>query len=62
MAEVNRLLVVGFIWEARYPDWLSNVVLVKKENSKWRMGVGFTDLNKACPKDSFLLAPDRPDR
>jgi hypothetical protein len=38
-----------------YPDWLANVVLVKKSNGKWRMCIDFTDLNKACPKDSFPL-------
>ena len=38
-----------------YPDWLANVVLVKKANGKWRMCVDFTNLNKACPKDSFPL-------
>ena len=38
-----------------YPKWLANVVMVKKNNSKWRMYVDFTDLNKACPKDSFPL-------
>lgn len=38
-----------------YPEWLSNVVLVKKSNEKWRMCVDFTDLNKACPKDSLPL-------
>jgi DNA-binding NtrC family response regulator len=32
------------------------VVLVKKSNGKWRMCVDFTDLNKACSKDSFPLA------
>ena len=36
-------------------EWLSNVVLVKKANGKWRMCVDFIDLNKACPKDSFPL-------
>jgi hypothetical protein len=34
---------------------LANVVLVKKTTGKWRMCVDFTDLNKAFPKDSFLL-------
>ena len=38
-----------------YPDWLSNVVMVKKASGKWRMCVDFTDLNKACPKDSYSL-------
>ena len=27
----------------------------KKANGKWRMCVDFTDLNKACPKDSYPL-------
>ena len=31
------------------------MVLVKKANGKWRMCVDFTNLNKACPKDSHLL-------
>ena len=38
-----------------YPKWLANVVMVKKNNGKWRMCVNFIDLNKACPKDSFPL-------
>ena len=29
--------------------------MLKKSNEKWRMCVDFTDLNKACPKDSFPL-------
>jgi hypothetical protein len=53
--EVEKLLKAQFIEEVYYPDWLANVVLVKKSNGKWRMCVDFTDLNKACPKDSFPL-------
>ena len=53
--EVARLLTAGFIREVYYPDWLANIVLVKKANEKWRTCVDFTDLNKACPKDSFPL-------
>jgi len=30
-------------------------VLVKKPNGTWRMCIDFTDLNRACPKDSYLL-------
>ena len=53
--EVTKLLTAGFIHEVYYPDWLANVVLVKKANGKWRRCVDFTDLNKVCPKDSFPL-------
>ena len=55
MDEVNKLLAADFIRKVYYPDWLANIVLVKKANGKWRMCVDFTDLNKACPKDSFPL-------
>jgi len=53
--EVEKLLQVGFIREVDYPEWLANVVLVKKSSEKWKMCVDFTDLNKACSKDSFPL-------
>jgi hypothetical protein len=53
--KVKKLLKAQFIREVYYPEWLANVVLVKKSNEKWRMCVDFTDLNKACPKDSFPL-------
>ncbi|XP_030941475.1 uncharacterized protein LOC115966371 [Quercus lobata] len=55
MEEVEKLLTLGFIQEVYYPEWLANVVMVKKSNGKWRMCVDFTDLNNACPKDSFPL-------
>jgi hypothetical protein len=54
-AEVEKLLKAQFIQEVYYLDWLANVVLMKKSNGKWKMCVDFTDLNKACPKDSFPL-------
>ena len=53
--EVDKLLKDDFIWEANYPDWIANVVLVKKTNGNWRVCVDFKDLNRACPKDSFPL-------
>ena len=53
--EVRKLLEAGFIREVYYPDWLVNVIMVKKANGNWRMCVDFTDLNKACPKDRYPL-------
>ncbi|CAL9012450.1 unnamed protein product [Prunus brigantina] len=54
-AEVDKLLTIGFIREVTYPTWLANSVLVKKSSGAWRMCQDYTNLNKACPKDSFPL-------
>jgi len=51
--QADKLLSAGFIKEAQYTTWLSNVVLVKKANGKWRMCADYTDLNKACPRDAY---------
>ena len=53
--KVGKLLQAGAIREVEYPEWLANVVLVKKANGKWRLCIDFTDVNRACPKDSFPL-------
>ncbi|XP_021817131.1 uncharacterized protein LOC110759386 [Prunus avium] len=53
--EVDKLMTIGFIREAIYPDWLANFVMVRKPKGGWRMCQDYTDLNKACPKDSFSL-------
>ena len=53
--EVGKLLHAGAIREVGYPEWLANVVLVKKANDKWRLCIDFTEVNRACPKDSFPL-------
>ena len=53
--EVNKLLKAKAIREVEYLDWLANVVLVKKANNKWRLCIDFTDINRACQKDSFPL-------
>ena len=53
--EVTKLLKIGSIREVKYPEWLANVVVVPKKGNKLRMCVDYTDLNKACPKDSFRL-------
>jgi hypothetical protein len=54
-AEVQRLLDANVTREVKYSDWLANVVLVPKKNDKMRMCIDFTDLNKVCKKDPFLL-------
>ena len=53
--EVDKLLATDFIREATYLDWLANVVMVRKANGKCRICIDYTDLNEACPTDSFSL-------
>lgn len=53
--EVKKLLEAGVIREVQFSKWLSNPVLIKKANGKWRMCIDFTALNKACPRDPFPL-------
>ena len=52
---MNKLLDVRFIREVEYPEWLANVVVVPKKEGRWRVCVDYTNLNNACPKDSFPL-------
>ena len=53
--EVDRLLEIGAIEDCKYSDWVSNLVVVKKKNGKDRVCINFTNLHKACLKDSFPL-------
>ena len=53
--EVIKLKQAGAITKVFYPQWLANTAVVKKKTGKWRVCVDFTDLNKACSKDPFLM-------
>ena len=54
--EVGKLLQAKVIREVEYPEWLANVLLVKKASGKWRLCIDFTYINRVfCPKDSFPL-------
>ena len=55
-SEVQKLNEAGAIKEIYFSEWLANTVMVKKKNGKWRVCVDFTDLNRACPKDPFLMS------
>ena len=53
--EVDNLMQNGFIRVVKYPECLATVVVVLKKGNQWRVCVDYTDLNDACPKDSFPL-------
>ena len=50
-----KLKQAGAIKEVFYPEWLANIVVVKKKSGKRQVCVNFKNLNKACPKDPFPL-------
>ena len=54
-SEFHRLKEAGAIKEIHFPEWLANIIVVKKKNSKWRVCVDFMDLNQVCPKDPFRM-------
>ena len=53
--EVMKLKRVRAIKEVFYLEWLTNIVVMKKKNVKWRVCANFTDLNKAYLKDLFPM-------
>ena len=54
-AEVEKLLKFGFIYPVPLIEWVSNLVLVAKKQGTIRVCVDYRDLNKACPKDNYLM-------
>ena len=53
--EIRKLEAVGLVRGVLHLTWLANPVVVRKANGKWRLCIDYTDINKACPKDPFLL-------
>ena len=53
--EVDKLWKVESMQEVSYTTWLSNVVMVKNTNANYRICVNFSDLNRACSKDTYPL-------
>nr|GEU69808.1 reverse transcriptase domain-containing protein [Tanacetum cinerariifolium] len=56
--EVEELMKADILREVKYQTWVSNLVMVKKDNGKWKMCIDFIDVNKACPKDYYPLPED----
>jgi hypothetical protein len=51
--EVEKLLNVVFIYPVPLTEWVSNPVLVNKNQGTICVCMDFCDLNKSCPKDNF---------
>ena len=53
--EIDKLIEAGFIREVRYPTWIVNIILVKKNNGQISVCVDFRDLNNVFLKDELSL-------
>ncbi|XP_070012694.1 uncharacterized protein [Nicotiana sylvestris] len=53
--EVTKKIKTKVLRVVEYPTWLANIVPVLKKDGKVRVCVNYLDLNKASPKDDFLL-------
>jgi hypothetical protein len=54
--EVEKILKEGFIYMIPLMEWVSNLVLVDNMQGTIHVSMDFKDLNKACPKDNFLIS------
>jgi hypothetical protein len=53
--EVEKILEAGFIRPCRYAEWISSIVPMQKKDGRWRVCVDFRDLNRATPKNEYLM-------
>jgi hypothetical protein len=53
--ELQKLLRANLIYPISDSQWVSPLVIVPKNNGKWRICVDFRELNKDTHRDYFLL-------
>ena len=54
-AEIEKQWYASFLEVVKYPQSVSNIVVVPKKKGKVRVCLDFKDLNRASPKDNFSL-------
>ncbi|GKF97533.1 reverse transcriptase domain-containing protein [Tanacetum coccineum] len=56
MTGVLRTIIIGGeAFNTENKTWVSNPVIVKKADGRWKLCVDFMDINKACPKEHHPL-------
>ncbi|KAA3488360.1 RNA-directed DNA polymerase (Reverse transcriptase), Ribonuclease H [Gossypium australe] len=53
--KVKKQFDARFLRVVKYSKWVANIVSVSKKDGKVRICMDYIDLNKASPKDNFLL-------
>ncbi|GKB32161.1 hypothetical protein Tco_0871562 [Tanacetum coccineum] len=53
--QVKELVEAGVLREVKYQKWVSNPIIVKKYDGKWKLCIDFTNINKACIREPHPL-------
>ena len=53
--EIQKILEVGSIYPISDSKWVSSLMIVPKNNGKWRLCVDYRELNKVTQKYRFPL-------
>ncbi|GJQ93772.1 reverse transcriptase domain-containing protein [Tanacetum coccineum] len=53
--QVEELVEAGVLREVKYLTWVSNPIIVKKDDGKWKLRIDFTNINKACIREPHPL-------
>jgi hypothetical protein len=53
--EIEKILEAGFIRPCSYAEWISSIVPIQKKDGRWQVCVDFRNLNRATPKDEYLM-------
>ncbi|GJV30802.1 reverse transcriptase domain-containing protein [Tanacetum coccineum] len=56
--QVEELTKARILQEVKYQTWVSNPMVVKKDNGKWKLRVDFTNINKTCIREPHPLPAD----
>ncbi|GJX77711.1 hypothetical protein Tco_0324522 [Tanacetum coccineum] len=51
--KVSNWLKEGTIKKVQYPEWITNVVLIKMARGTWQVQVDYSSLNRVCAKDMY---------
>ena len=49
--DIQKLLEAGFIYPISNSKWVSPLMIVPKNNGKWRVYVEYREMNKGTQKD-----------
>nr|GEZ10692.1 reverse transcriptase domain-containing protein [Tanacetum cinerariifolium] len=53
--QVEEFVEAGVLQEVKYQMWVSNPIIVKKDDGKWKLRIDITNINKSCTREPHPL-------